>query len=529
MKRMALFSLAVPLLLTMAGVDARHFRWASQGDATTMDPHANNEGLNNNQNNQVYEYLAQRDRNYNLVPWLATSWENLSPTKWIVKLRKGVRFHDGTPFTADDVVFSLDRARLSNSTFKLYATQAGIARRIDDHTVEFTTPAPNPVFHESLGDIFIMSKAWAEKHNVQKPQNYRDKEDAYTARNAMGTGPFKLVSFQPGVKTLHEKNRDWWGIKEGYFTGNVDTVEYRPITNAATRMAAIRSGELDLVIDPSVQDIALLKTEPSLKVWEGNEVRIIYIGFDQSRDELLYSDVKGRNPFKDKRVRQALYQAVDVQAIKAQVMRGLSRPTAINLPDPKGAGVRPELDKRLPYDPAASRKLLAEAGYPNGFGFTMHCPNDRYINDEKICTALAAMWARVGMNVRVEALPRAQYFPKAARREVTAFMHGWGGGSSDPIYTLKPIFHSRDLATGVGDSNWGEFKVPRLDAVIEAIDVEMDKAKRTAMVNDAMKIVQEEILTIPLHHQVIPWVSKAGVSVVHLPNNFVRPNWVTIR
>ncbi|MBC8023641.1 MAG: ABC transporter substrate-binding protein [Burkholderiales bacterium] len=494
-----------------------------------MDPHANNESLNNNQNGQVYEQLTQRDKQYKLIPWLATSWQNVAPTKWIVHLRKGVRFHDGTPFTADDVVFSFDRARVSTHTFKLYATQAGLVRRLDDHTVEFTTPGPNPVMEQSIGDIFIMSKAWAEKHKVTQPQNYREKEDAYSARNAMGTGPFKLVSYQPGVKTLHEKNKDWWGIKEGHFTGNVETVEYRPISNASTRMAALRSGELDFVLDPSVQDISKLRTEPSLKVWEGDEVRIIYIGFDQSRDELLYSDVKGKNPFKDIRVRKALYQAVDVQAIRTQVMRGLSRPTAINVPDPKGAGIRPELDKRLAYDPAVSRKLLTEAGYPNGFGFTLHCPNDRYINDEKICTALAAMWARVGINARVEALPRAQYFPKAGRREVTAFMHGWGGGSSDAIYTLKPIFHSRNLASGVGDSNWGEFKVARLDELIDAIDIEMDKPKRTAMINDAMKIVQDEVLTIPLHHQVIPWVSKASVAVVHRPNNFMTPMWVTIR
>jgi peptide/nickel transport system substrate-binding protein len=529
MKRIAIFSLAVAWLLTVANVDAKHFRWASQGDATTMDPHANNEGLNNNINNHVYEYLAQRDQQYKLVPWLATSWENVSPTQWIVKLRRGVRFHDGTPFTADDVVFSFDRARVANSTFKLYATQAGTVRRIDEHTVEFTTPAPNPVFQEALADIMIMSKAWAEKNRVTRPQNYRENEDSFSARNAMGTGPYKLVSYQPGVKTLHEKNKDWWGIREGLFPGNVDTTEYRPISNAATRMAAIRSGDLDFVLDPSVQDIAMLRKDAALKVWEGNEVRIIYLGFDQSRDQLTFGDVKGRNPFKDIRVRKALYQAIDVQAIHSQVMRGLSRPTAINLPDPKGAGVRAELDKRFPYDPPASRRLLAEAGYPDGFGFTLHCPNDRYINDEKICVAVAAMWARVGLTVKAETLPRTQYFPRAAKREFSAFMHGWGGGSSDPIYTFKPILHSRDLATGLGDGNWGEFKVPRLDALIDAIDVEMDKAKRTALINDAIQIVRDEVLTIPLHHQVIPWVSKASVSVVHTPNNFMRPQWVSVR
>src|SRR6185436_4232026 len=205
-------------------------------------------------------------------------------------------------------------------------------------------------------------------------------------------------------------NPNWWGIKDGRFEGNVETVEYRPITNQSTRMAALRSGEIDFVLDPPVQDIAKLREEKSLKVWEGNEIRVLFFGFDQHRPELLYSDVKGKNPFKEMKVRKALYQAIDIEAIRAQVMRGLSIPTGIVFPDPKGAGVRPELEKRLPFDPAAAKRLLAEAGYPNGFGFTLHCPNDRYINDEKICVALAAMWARLSVNVKVDAMPKAQYF-----------------------------------------------------------------------------------------------------------------------
>jgi peptide/nickel transport system substrate-binding protein len=526
-KRLATF-LAAALLAVSPIANSKHFRWSSQGDATTLDPHANNESFNNNQNNQVYEYLTQRDKEYRVGPWLATSWENVTPTKWIVHLRKGVRFQDGTPFTAGDVVFSFDRARASDSTFKLYANQAGIARRIDDHTVEFTTSIPNPIFHESIGDILIMSKAWAEKYNSVRPQDYRGKEDTYASRNAMGTGPFALVSFEPGVKTLYRKNPDWWGLKEGRFEGNVDTVEYRPIANSATRMAALRSGELDFVLDPPVQEVPKLREDASLKVWEGNEIRVVFIGFDQARAELLYSDVKGKNPFKDVRVRKALYQAIDIEAIKSQVMRGLASPTAIMLPDPKGAGARPELEKRYPFDPVAAKKLLAEAGYPQGFGFTLNCPNDRYINDEKICTALAAMWARIGVNVRLETLPRAQYFPKVSKLDTSAFMLGWGGGSSDAIYLLKPVLHSR-TTVGSGDGNYGDFKNAKLDELIDAIAGEMDADKRVAMINEAMKIVQDEVLTIPLHRQVIPWVSKANVSVVHRPNNFMTPIWVTIR
>ena len=194
-------AIAICLLAISPMVAAKQLRWASQGEITTLDPHANNESFNNNQNTQVYEYLVQRDRNTyaKYVPWLAVSWRNVEPTKWIVKLRPGVKFHDGSPFTADDVVFSYDRARIANSTFKLYSTQAGIPRKLDDHTVEFVTPVPNPLFHESIGTIFIMSKAWAEKNNAVKPQDFRGKEDSFSARNAMGTGPYRLVSHEMGV------------------------------------------------------------------------------------------------------------------------------------------------------------------------------------------------------------------------------------------------------------------------------------------------------------------------------------------
>ena len=520
--------LAASILALPARSNAKNFRWSSQGDASTMDPHANNEGFNNNQNNQVYEYLTQRDKEHRVVPWLAASWEKITPTKWTVHLRKGVKFQDGTPFSADDVVFSFDRARVSDSTFKLYANQTGIARKIDDHTVEFTTPVPNPIMHESLGSILIMSKAWAEKNNAVRPQDFRGKEDTYASRHAMGTGPFRLVSYEPGVKTLYKKNPDWWGIKEGHFDGNIETVEYRPISNSATRMAALRSGELDFVLDPPVQDVQKLREDASLKVWEGNEIRVLFIGFDQARAELLYSDVKGKNPFKDVRVRKALYQAVDIEAIKTQIMRGLARPTAITMSDPQGAGVRPDLEKRYPFDPGAAKKLLAEAGYPNGFGFTLNCPNDRYINDEKICTALAVMWARIGVNARVETIPRAQYFQKVSKLDTSAFMLGWGGGSPDAIWLLKPVLHSRN-SVGAGDGNYGDFKHAKLDELIDGIEGEMDAAKRVAMINEAMKIVHDDVLTIPLHRQVIPWVSRANVSVVHRPNNFMTPMWVKVR
>jgi peptide/nickel transport system substrate-binding protein len=506
---------------------SKHLRWSSQGDASTLDPHSQNESFTNNMNNLVYEFLVARGKDMKFYPTLATSWKNTSPTTWTFNLRRGVKFQDGTAFTADDVVFSFDRARLSSVTFKLYANQSGTARKVDDYTVEFTTPVPNPVMLESVGSILVMSKAWSEKHGVTKPQDLGKKEDSYAQRNAMGTGPFKLVSHEPGVKTAHVKNENWWGIREGMFEGNVTTLEYRPIGNAATRMAALKSGQVDVVLDPPVQDVASLKGDKSLRVWEGSEIRVIMIAFDQARDELTHADVKGRNPFKDRRVRLALYQAVDTETLKKTVMRGLSIPTGIPLPDPRGAGIPDSYEKRFPHDVAASKRLLSEAGYPNGFGFTLHCPNDRYINDEKICVALAGMWARAGVNVRVETMPKAQYFPRATKRDFSALMTGWGGGSSDAIFLLKPTMHSPNTQ-GAGDANYGGFRNEPLDALIDGIDGEMDLQKRQAMINEAIAIIQSEVHVIPLHRQVIPWVTRGGVSVHHMPTNAFRPEWAKL-
>src|SRR6185437_15886371 len=294
---------------------------------------------------------------------------------WIFKLRKGVKFHDGSPFTADDVLFSFARASDSGSTFKLYANQSGKLRKIDDYTVEFTTPIPNPLLPVNVVNILVMSQAWCQKHATTKPQDYKNHEETYSSRHAMGTGPYVLVSFEAGTKTVYRKNPDWWGIAAGLYEGNVDMIEFRPIANAATRMAALKSGELDFVLDPPVQDVPKLEHDPALHVWLGDENRVILIGFDMARDQLLYSDVKGRNPFKDRRVRLALYEAIDIEALRRQVMRGLATPTGIPLPSL--ADIPGVKDERHPFDPAAARKLLAEAGYPQGFGFTLHCPNDR--------------------------------------------------------------------------------------------------------------------------------------------------------
>ncbi|APV51665.1 hypothetical protein BWI17_19385 [Betaproteobacteria bacterium GR16-43] len=523
--RIVVFCLA--LGLAGGASAAKTFKWSSGGDSTTQDPHAQDESFTKSVNAFVYERLFQLGKDMNQIPWLAASVKSTGPSTRVVTLRKDVKFHDGTPMTADDVVFSFQRAAKSKQ-FRTYATPAGVPKKIDAYTVEFTTAVPNPTQLNSLGEVPIMSKAWCEKNNSVEPQDFAAKEVNFASRNAMGTGPYKLVTYEPGVKTVHVKNTEWWGISDKRMESNVDTYEYRPITSAATRLAALKSGEIDFVLDPPVQDITRLKDDATFKIWEGDEMRIISITFDQARDELLFSDVKGKNPFKDKRVRQALNHAIDENAIKTQVMRGLATPTGLLSPNPKGEGIPAAMDKRVAFDPEASKKLLAAAGYPNGFGFTLHCPNDRYINDERICTALSGMWARVGVTVKVEAMPKAQYFQRTPKKEFSACMQGWGDTNRDSAFTLKPLFHSFNAEKSLGDTNYGNFSNAELDALIDAMDVEMDPAKRQVLINKAWEVLQTEVLAIPLHRQVIPWVSRANVSLVHRADNKFAPLWVKI-
>jgi peptide/nickel transport system substrate-binding protein len=517
------FALAAPL------ADAKTLRWSSQGDYLTADAMAQNELLTNSINGHVYESLVERGKKLEILPALAVSWKQTSPTVWVFNLRKGVKWHDGSDFTAEDVVFSWTRMKGPTSQFRVYANNVGEAKKIDDYTVQFTSTVPLPVMLETLANsLFIMSKSWCEKNNATKTQDFTNKEETYTARHAMGTGPFILVSRDPDVKSVFKKNPNWWGLKEGRFDGNVDDIVYTPVKEGNTRIAALISGDLDFVLDPPPQDIDKLKQDKSLKVYEGRENRIVFLQMDQARDELLYSNVKGKNPFKDLRVRKAFYQGIDVNAINKTVMRGLSIPTAINLPNPTLAGIPKEMDKRYPYDVNAAKKLLAEAGYPNGFEVQLDCPNNRYINDEKICVAVAGMLAKIGVNVKVNAIPRAQYFPKAQKLDVSFCMLGWGGATTDAIFTLQPVLHSRN-DKGDGDYNWGNYKDAAFDAMIDSAVGDTDPKHRQETINKAMKYFHDQVFMIPLHLQVIPWASRSSVEVIHRADNWLQATWVRIK
>jgi peptide/nickel transport system substrate-binding protein len=521
MKRFLTATIAAAAFAVTA--QAQTLRFAGQGDPQTMDPYSQNESFTNSVNERVHDYLVLRDKQLNFIPGLATSWEQISPLKWRFKIRQGVKFHDGAPFTADDVVFSVNRAKEPTSQIAVYANAVGTPKKVDESTVEFELTKVNPIFMEHVQTIYIMNKAWCEAHKATKPQDFKNKEEAYTALNSNGTGPFILVKREPGIKTTWKRNPNYWKPIEG----NVQEVVYTPISNDATRTAALVSGEIDFVLDPPPRDVGRLRNTSGVKIIDGPENRIVFIGMDQFRDELLYSSVKGKNPFKELKVRQALYHAVDIETLRSKLMNGQSFPTGGYTPSTKADFNDPKLEARLPFDLAKAKQLMAEAGYPNGFEVQLDCPNNRYINDEQICVALAAMWEKIGVKIKVVAIPRVTYFPKLEKYDTSMYMLGWGGAITDAETTLTPVMRNPGEG-GIGSYNYGRSTNAKFDEVAAKSSVEADPAKRKELILAALGEWKEQVHTIPLHRQVIPWATRSNVTATHRADNFFVWEWVTI-
>lgn len=503
------------MALCAGAAQAVTLRVANQGDALSLDPHSLNETLQISVVGNVYEPLVTRTPDYKLAPGLATSWKQTSPSVWRFELRKNVKFHDGTPFTADDVIFNYERAGGDGSDMKSYVGQIKEIKKINDHTLEFITKAPFPILPELFTGWLMMSKKWCEDNQATKPVDRRKGIENAASFRANGTGPFRVRERQPSVRTTFSRNGSYWGKIDG----NVDEVIFTPIGNDATRIAALLSGEIDVMDPVPVQDVERVKASPNLKMMQGPELRVIFLGMDQKRDELLFSNIKGKNPFKDVRVRKAFYQAIDIETIKSRVMRGAAVPVALMLP-PQVRGFAPDLAKRLPYDPEASKKLLAEAGYPSGFEVKMNCPNDRYVNDSEICQAVAANLARVGVKINLEAETKGTYFPKILRRDTSFYMLGWTASTVDAHNVLSPIM-STPGDGGRGQFNLGAYSNAQIDDLTVKVGSETDDKKRNEMIHTAMKLHQDEVGHIPLHQQALLWGVKKNINLVQWPDNIM--------
>ena len=501
--------LAAALLACFATTQAATLRWGAQNDILTLDPHSQNHATTHGILQHTYEGLVRYTKDFQVEPCLATSWQQISPTQWRFNLRRNVKFHDGTPFTADDVVFSYGRIIQPQGTNQIYVSGVKEVRKVDDYTVDLVLGGPNPVLLRLLVDFRIMSKAWSVKNKSENVQNYVAKEESYASRNANGTGPYLIKLWEPDKRIVFAANSAWWDKIEG----NATEVIYTPIKADATRIAALLSGDVDIVTDLPTQDVARLRTDPKLKVLEGHEVRTIFIGLDQFSSELKYSSVKGKNPFQDLRVRKALNLVVDREAIKRVTMRGLSIPAAIMVA-PGVHGHSAEIDKVSPADADGARKLLAEAGYPNGFDFGLDCPNNRYVNDEEICQALVGMWARIGLKAKLNAQPMATFIQKIQKFDHDAYMLGWGVATFDGLYTLQSLVRTKTTGAD-GSFNLGRISDAKLDALIDAMKTETDVKKRDGMLREALVGTRDNYYYVPLHHQLRPWAMKKNVSTVH--------------
>lgn len=505
------------LLLTACALPAQaaSLTWSFSSDIQTLDPHSSRISFTNNVLGNIYETLVRMNERLEIEPALAQSWERPSPTVWRFKLRPGVTFHGGEAFDAGDVVFSF--ARISSPGGNRGALAAVKAMRaIDPTTLEIETERPFPILLNALLQFPIMDRGWAEANNATVASNLTSQEQNYAGRQSNGTGPFRVVSRESDGPTVLQANPAWWDTPRH----NLDRVTYLPIRNAATRTASLLSGTTDATVELPLQDVDRVRADPRLQVVQGPELRTIYLGMDVHRDELLYSDVRGRNPLKDRRVREALYRAIDVGAIRSAIMRGQAWPAGF-MASPQLNGAPTDLDERLPYDPEASKRLLSEAGYPGGFGISLTCPNDRYVNDERICGAIASMLARVGVRAAVQSETTAVWSRRTAGLDVSLFMLGHAALPLADVYsTLVDVVHSRTDKEGA--LNYGRYSNPRVDALIQQAAAEPDEAARRAQMREAFALEKADIANIPLHQQPLTWASRKGVDMKQAPDNNFR-------
>ena len=502
----------------------RVFRMATSTDAATLDPHATNALFTFLVVAQVYEPLTHRGDDMRVHPGLAERWEQVEPTRWRFHLRDGVRFHGGEAFDAEDAVFSLGRAKAPTSNYGIFVDTLDRAEAVDRLTVDLVTRVPDATIPDKMTRVLIMDRGWSEANRAERPQNFGQREETFAARNANGTGPFVIRSREVDQRTVMVRNPAWWGANGGAggggAAGNVAEYHHIVLSSDATRVAALLSGEVDMVHVVPVQDVERIRRDGRLRVLEGQENRTVFLGMRQDAEELpgVGGDGKGGpNPFRDLRVRQAVAHAIDVEAIRRRTLRGQAIPTGsmwthfVN-------GHSPEAERRAPYDRERARALLAEAGFPNGFAATLDCPVGTY---DEACQAVVAMLAQVGIRAALNLQPNTQFIGRIQRRDTGFYMLSWGVPTFDALYTLRAVMASRAMAGGAS-WNAGGWSDGRFDELVRAVEAETDAEKRRDLIREAHALHNAQLGHIPLYHMMIPWAHRAGVRVAHRADNQVQ-------
>jgi peptide/nickel transport system substrate-binding protein len=506
---------AAAVLLSGASAGAQTVKVGLFSEPSAMDPHYHNLGPNNAFSSNVYEALILQDENQKLMPGLAVSWKPVNDTTWEFKLRQGVKFHDGSDFNADDVIFSFERAPNvpnSPSSFGTYLKGKSF-KKIDDYTVHAITEKPYPLMPVDLSQVVVVSNEVGKDVTTSQFNS---------GQAAIGTGRYKFVEWKPGDTILIERNDNYWGEKAAF-----EKVEVKPIKSNPSRVAALLAGDVDFIDNVPTADIERLKGDSDILLSSGISNRVIYLHMDRFRDDSPYiTGTNGKNPLNDLRVRKAISKAINREAIVARVMEGVAIPAGQLLP-PGFFGTSDKV-KPEPYDPEGAKKLLAEAGYPNGFGLTIHGPNDRYINDAKIAQAIGQMLTRVGIDMKVETMPKSVFFSSASSGgpdktpKYSFILVGWGSGTGEASSALKSLIHTKDSAAGFGASNRGRYSNPEVDKLIEQALATVDDAKREMLLAQATEIAMNDLAIIPLHYQVNTWATRKATGLKYLPRTDER-------
>ncbi|CUH85729.1 ABC transporter substrate-binding protein [Thalassovita mediterranea] len=509
-------------LMVASAASAETFRWAGKTDPQTMDPHAVNSAPVLGFLNNVYEGLVRRGKDMAIEPALATSWEPIGDGEgWRFTLRQGVTFHDGSTFDAEDVVFSYQRASSEGSDTRSWFAPVSDVKMVDAYTVDVMTKAPNPIFPDSIANWMIMDKGWAEANNAGLP----DKENGnYATLNANGTGAFMVSERQPGLTTTLVPFSGWWDEVEH----NITSATFTPIDNPATAVAALLSGDVDMINPVPIQDAARVDQRDGLKVIRGIEARVIMLGFGHEADQLKYGAMAGeKNPFQDVRVREAVAKSINVDAIRQTIMRG-SAEAASQLVSPAMRGYSSANVDRPAYDPAAAKALLAEAGYADGFSFGLKCPNNRYLNDEAVCQAVTGMLAQVGITAELDAMPVQNYWPELRADNFDMYMLGWSPGTFDHEHPVRFLVTTPNPEKKLGSWNFGGFSDARVDELLPMIQSEIDDTKRQAMIDETVSIYQDQHAYVPLYVQPLVWGTQDNIELTQRPDNFFILRWVTV-
>ena len=509
----------VACLLTPTNTPAAELRIGLSGEVTSLDPHLLASQPNLTVGRHVFESLTDVDPQTRLIPGLAERWHAIDATTWEFKLRRGVKFHDGSPFTAEDAAFSLTRPlsiKGSPGGFAAYVRAIASTTVVDAHTLRVKTKYPYGALPEDLNSILIVSKKHAQSAGP---------EDFDAGRATVGTGPYKFVRYQRGDRLELARNEQWWGKAPAW-----DKVTLRVIPADPSRTASLLSGELDAIEHVPSADINNLNKNNALRVIKTTSWRTILLHLDQYRAQPPgVTDLNGKplaaNPFMDQRVRRALSKAINRSAIAERVMEGLAVPAA-NIVSPGVFGYNSAL-KAEPYDPEGAKRLLAEAGYPNGFRVTLAGPNNRYINDEQVLQTVAQLLTRVGIQTRVEAAPMSAFLGRVRKEETSFALLGWGSFAAD--LSLRSLVATPNADKGYGAWNWGRYANPKVDALMEQALGTVDRAKREALAREAGTLAMQDLAFIPLHHQVVSWAMRANLAYTPRTDEFTFAHHFTPR